>query len=224
MSRRDKTAMSADSALPYYTAGSSREVSMFNTPMGKLQRQLYRGEYAAFKYAPMFESDFIQINRRGELIDVHNQMRAMTVGIASTSPCLPLPDVMLLAQPVVPSEEHARRGQDPQRGRRRRTKTLELTRLLPLKFVKMSIHDHKKQQLHLKLATGGSFYIQLCHSSDARDLFTYWEKIVYLLRRPVDCNATQAQLPGDTMGKTRLETEEKITSVTSKTGDTPTYN
>ncbi|XP_037658520.1 protein FAM71C-like [Choloepus didactylus] len=217
--------MSNESALPYYTAQSSRAVSMFNTTMGKLQRQLYKGEYTVFKYAPMFESDFIQVNKRGELIDVHNRVRVMTVGIASTSPCLPLPDVMLLARPAVLSKEGARHGHNPPRGGHKPTKTLELTRLLPLKFVKISIHDHQKQQLHLKLANGGSFYLQLCHSADARDLFTYWEKIVCLLRSPVDYNCTQAKLPGKTVGKSgQFEAEEKNTLDISKTGEKPIYN
>ncbi|KAF5922389.1 hypothetical protein HPG69_009429 [Diceros bicornis minor] len=40
--------------------------------------------------------------------------------------------------------------------------TLELTRQLPLKFVKTAIHSHEKQQPHLKLATGYSSYLMLC--------------------------------------------------------------
>uniref|UniRef100_G3TCQ8 Golgi associated RAB2 interactor protein-like Rab2B-binding domain-containing protein n=1 Tax=Loxodonta africana TaxID=9785 RepID=G3TCQ8_LOXAF len=180
--------MSNECVLPYYTAHSYRSMGVFNTSMGDLQRQLYRGgEYDIFKYAPMFESDFIQISKKGEVIDVHNRVRMVTVGIASTSPILPLPDVMLLARPARVCEEHAGYGR-PTKGRgRKATKTLELTRLLPLKFVKISIHDREKQQLRLKLATGRTFYLQLCPSSDAReDLFCYWEKLVYLLRPPVE--------------------------------------
>lgn len=35
---------------------------MFNNSLGKLQRQLDKGEYDIFKHIPMFESDFIQVN------------------------------------------------------------------------------------------------------------------------------------------------------------------
>ncbi|XP_004428656.1 PREDICTED: protein FAM71B [Ceratotherium simum simum] len=183
-----KRTMSSECLLPYYTAHSYRSTGVFNTSMGDLQRQLNKGgEYDIFKYAPMFESDFIQISKKGEVIDVHNRVRMVTVGIASTSPILPLPDVMLLARPTKVCEEHARPAR-PTRGRGHKPmKTLELTRLLPLKFVKISIHDREKQQLRLKLATGRTFYLQLCPSSDAReDLFCYWEKLVYLLRPPVE--------------------------------------
>lgn len=193
--------MSSDCLLPYYTARSYRSMGVFNTSMGDLQRQLYKGgEYDIFKYAPMFESDFIQISKKGEMIDVHNRVRMVTVGIASTSPILPLPDVMLLARPTKACDEHGRHAR-PTKGRRRKpAKVLELTRLLPLKFVKISIHNREKQQLRLKLATGRTFYLQLCPSSDAReDLFCYWEKLVYLLRPPVEsCSSTPTQQTGDT--------------------------
>ncbi|XP_059551339.1 Golgi-associated RAB2 interactor protein 3 [Myotis daubentonii] len=192
--------MSSECLLPYYTAHSYRSQGVFNTCMGDLQRQLYKGgEYDIFKYAPMFESDFIQISKKGEMIDVHNRVRMVTVGIASTSPILPLPDVMLLARPTKVCEEHTRRPR-PAKGRGRKPpKTLELTRLLPLKFVKISIHDREKQQLRLKLATGRTFYLQLCPSADAReDLFCYWEKLVYLLRPPVEsCSSSRVPQSGD---------------------------
>ena len=83
--------MSRESLLPYHTAQSGAGAGLFNTTMGKLQRQLHKGEYDIFKYAPIFESDFIQITKRGEVIDVHNRVRMVTVGIASTSPLLPSP-------------------------------------------------------------------------------------------------------------------------------------
>ncbi|NIG60054.1 hypothetical protein BU61_7549 [Pontoporia blainvillei] len=192
--------MSSERFLPHYTANSYRSVGTFSTSMGDLQRQLYKGgEYDIFKYAPMFESDFIQISKKGEVIDLHNHVQMVTVGIASTSPLLPLPDVMLLARPTEACEEHVRYARITKGGGRKPVKTLELTRLLPLKFVKISIHDHEKQRLRLKLATGRTFYLQLCPSSDAReDLFFYWVKLVYLLRPPVEsCSSTPTLQTGD---------------------------
>ncbi|XP_021538220.1 protein FAM71A [Neomonachus schauinslandi] len=192
--------MNAESLLPYHTAHSASGVGMFNTTMGKLQRQLHKGEYDIFKYAPIFESDFIQITKRGEVIDVHNRVRMVTVGIASTSPILPLPDVMLLARPATGCEEQAGRGRATKGKGRKASKTLELTRLLPLKFVRISIHDHEKQQLRLKFATGRSCYLQLSPPLDAReDLFAYWEKLIYLLRPPVDSHSSTYAIPAEDM-------------------------
>lgn len=69
-----------------------------------------------------------QINRRGEVIDVHNTVQVVTVGIACTSHHLTMPDVMLLAQPAVSCMVNARNDQDTQRKDLRSTKSLELTR------------------------------------------------------------------------------------------------
>lgn len=202
--------MKSESLLPYYTAQSGSGVGMFNTAMGKLQRQLHKGEYDIFKYAPIFESDFIQITKRGEVIDVHNRVRMVTVGIACTSPILPLPDVMLLARPA-PCEEISGRGLSSNKGKKR--KTLELTRLLPLKFVKISIHKRDKQQLRLKFATGRSCYLQLCPPPDSKDdLFSYWEKLIYLLRPPVESNSSTYAIPaGDMVSMPLLDEEHKTT-------------
>ncbi|CAH6789667.1 Golgi-associated RAB2 interactor protein 4 [Phodopus roborovskii] len=210
-----------ESLLPYYTAQSGSGVGMFNTAMGKLQRQLYKGEYDIFKYAPIFESDFIQITKRGEVIDVHNRVRMVTVGIACTSPILPLPDVMLLARPAPGCEElpgHGR-GQTTKGKNRKAVKTLELTRLLPLKFVRISVHNHEKQQLRLKFATGRSCYLQLCPPLEGRDdLFTYWEKLIYLLRPPVDSNSSTYAIPAEDMVcMPLLDEEDKSSAIAADT-------
>lgn len=187
---------------------------MFNTAMGKLQRQLYKGEYDIFKYAPIFESDFIQITKRGEVIDVHNRVRMVTVGIACTSPILPLPDVMLLARPAPGCEDFPTRGRTTKGKNRKAVKSMELTRLLPLKFVRISVHNREKQQLRLKFATGRSCYLQLCPPPEGRDdLFTYWEKLIYLLRPPVDSNSSTYAIPAeDTVCMPLLDEDDKTIS------------
>ncbi|XP_031992633.1 Golgi-associated RAB2 interactor protein 4 [Hylobates moloch] len=192
--------MNGDSLLPYYTAQSGSSMGMFNTTMGKLQQQLYKGEYDIFKYAPIFESDFIQITKRGEVIDVHNRVRMVTMGVARTSPILPLPDVMLLARPATSCKEYAGHGQATKRKKHKAAKNLELTRLLPLKFVRISVQDHEKQQLRLKFATGRSCYLQLCPALDTReDLFAYWEKLIYLLQPPTESNSSTCGIPAEDM-------------------------
>ncbi|KAL1769781.1 FAM71A [Sigmodon hispidus] len=208
-------ATKTESLLPYYTAQSGSRVGMFNTAMGKLQRQLYKGEYDIFKYAPIFESDFIQITKRGEVIDVHNRVRMVTVGIACTSPILPLPDVMLLARPAPGCEDFPGRSQTTKGKSRKAAKTLELTRLLPLKFVRISVHNHEKQQLRLKFATGRSCYLQLCPPLEGRDdLFTYWEKLIYLLRPPVDSNSSTYAIPAeDIVSMPLLDEDDKPNAV-----------
>ncbi|KAG8513948.1 Protein FAM71C [Galemys pyrenaicus] len=202
--------MSCPPDLPYYTAQSSPATGMFNTCMGKLQQQLYKGEYTIFKYAPMFESDFIQISKRGEVIDVHSRARRVTVGIVRTSPLLTLPDIMLLARPAALSDDYHRYSHATQERGNKPTQILELTRLFPLKLIKISIHNSTKQQLRLKLVTGRSFYLQLCPPADTRDLFVHWENLIYLLKPPVEAySCTQAIPAGNKLNIPGFEEDNK---------------
>ncbi|XP_036910974.1 protein FAM71C-like [Sturnira hondurensis] len=193
------------------SAQSSHMLPMFHGSMGKLQRQLRKGEFAMFRHSPMFESDFIQISKRGEVIDVHNSVQMVTLGIAYTSPNLVIPDVMLLARPAVSCAVGAKHDQHTQGRGLKSAKSLELTRLLPLKFVKLSVYSHENKQLHLKLATGISFYLQLCPPSDAKgDLFAHWEDLVSSLRPPVEAYSSTHAVPAcGMMDLPGLEAEDR---------------
>ncbi|XP_028382220.1 protein FAM71A-like [Phyllostomus discolor] len=188
---------------------------MFHGSKGKLQRQLRKGEFAMFKHSPMFESDFIQISKRGEVIDVHNSVQMVTLGIAYTSPNLVIPDVMLLARPAVGCTIDAKHDLHTQGRALKSAKSLELTRLLPLKFVKLSVYSHENKQLHLKLATGLSFYLQLCPASDAKgDLFAHWEDLVFSLRPPVEAYSSTHAVPAcGMMDLPGLEAEDRKSPV-----------
>ncbi|KAL8183957.1 UNVERIFIED_CONTAM: hypothetical protein K2H54_002139 [Gekko kuhli] len=161
----------------------SRSQGLFNTAMGPLQRQLRQGEYNLLRFSSMFESDFVQISKKGGAVDVHNQVQLVRVAIAATSPTLRIPNVLLLARPVRPSRE---RRLAPQTKIRRSPRVVfELTRLLPLCFIKISVHDREKQQLRFKLVSGRTFYLQLCPLQDVQDdVFESWVKIIQLLRPP----------------------------------------
>lgn len=163
-----------------------------------------------FRYAPIFESDFIQVSQRGEMMDVHNHVRMVTVGVIHTSPHLTLPDVVLLARPAAISDGYNRYGPATQETGNKPTLILELTRLFLLKFVQISIHNSTKQQLHLKLASGCSLYFQLCPCSDTRDFFVHWENLIYILRPPVEAYSGARAIPaGDTLDITGFGEEEE---------------
>ncbi|KAI5935187.1 Golgi-associated RAB2 interactor protein 4-like [Manis javanica] len=194
-------------------------MGMFNTTMGPLQRQLRQGEFDIFKSVPMFESDFIQISRWGTLSDVHGCAPITTVGIANTNPFNPIPDIMLLAQPVRDCEVHVVCGQGTQEQEQGDTKTLEVTRLLPLKFIRISVHNRDKQQLRVKLATGRSYYLQLCGPPDKQEeLFGHWEELIYLLRPPVEAYSSTHAVPAAPASKIGGEG----TAVSASPTSTPT--
>lgn len=71
----------------------------FDSSTGRLLQWLCKGNFAMFKCIPIFESNFIQASKRGEVSDVHNSVQMVTVGIAYPSPDLTMPVVMLLARP-----------------------------------------------------------------------------------------------------------------------------
>ncbi|KAK2502186.1 hypothetical protein MC885_010967 [Smutsia gigantea] len=193
--------MNTEYLLPYYTTERSPLVGMFNTAMGKLQRQLRKGEYDIFKSVPVFESDFIEVTKRGMVIDVHNRGGGcMTMGIANTNPFDPIPDVLLVARLVPGHEEHVECGQANEGKVNKATATLELTRLLPLTLVKISIHNRNKHRLCLKLATGRSHYLQLCAPPDQhKDLFACWEDVIDLLSPPVEAYSSTHAIPAGDM-------------------------
>ncbi|XP_053218093.1 Golgi-associated RAB2 interactor protein 3-like [Podarcis raffonei] len=174
------------SQLPSVSAGGDYGKGLFNREMGPLQSQLSQGEYALLRLAPMLESDFVQINKRGEVIDVHNQVQTVTVGVACTSSSMTVPNVLLLARPTCPPKETPQKFKTLLR-QSSSSLGLELTRLIPLHFVKISLHNAEKKQLRFKLASGRTFYLQLCPQPGAKeDVFKLWVKVVNMLRPPSD--------------------------------------
>uniref|UniRef100_A0A8C8SPN2 Golgi associated RAB2 interactor protein-like Rab2B-binding domain-containing protein n=1 Tax=Pelusios castaneus TaxID=367368 RepID=A0A8C8SPN2_9SAUR len=146
--------------------------------IGELQKLLAQGEYDPLCPTPLFESNFLQVTKRGELVDVHNRATLVTLGIAATSPVLLLPDVMIIARPT-------ERPQGESSGLKGDHAPLELTRLIPLELVSLYLHDVGEQRLKLRLATGREYYLQLCAPrGEERPLFARWLRLIYLLRTP----------------------------------------
>lgn len=62
-------------------------------------------------------------------------------------------------------------------------------RLFPLCLVRISLHNPEKKQLRFKLASGRTFYLQLCpQPSTQEDIFGLWIKVVNMLQPPSDLN------------------------------------
>uniref|UniRef100_A0A8C3H5E8 Golgi associated RAB2 interactor protein-like Rab2B-binding domain-containing protein n=1 Tax=Chrysemys picta bellii TaxID=8478 RepID=A0A8C3H5E8_CHRPI len=119
--------------------------------MGQLQRCLARGEYGQLQECPLFESDFLQVTKSGDVAS------RVTLGIAATSPRLELPDLLLLARPVLV--------------------------LLPLRFVRLSIQDELRHRLKVRLASGRTFYLQLlAPPAQLERVFGQWVRLLYRLR------------------------------------------
>ncbi|XP_062825437.1 Golgi-associated RAB2 interactor protein 1A-like [Anolis carolinensis] len=142
-----------------------------------LQKYLEKGEYPVFQAVPMFESNFFQVTSGGKHVFFHNHSNKAIVGIATTNVKLPLPNVLFIARPVdgqfslgpVPGEPI-------------------LTRALPLKFVRFSIHDPEKRVIKMRLINRRSYYLQLhAPRGEEKGQFDRWLSLVYLLHHPPSC-------------------------------------
>uniref|UniRef100_A0A2K6QVC0 Uncharacterized protein n=1 Tax=Rhinopithecus roxellana TaxID=61622 RepID=A0A2K6QVC0_RHIRO len=77
-------------------AGEVETGGMAASPTGRprrLQRYLQSGEFDQLRDFPIFESNFVQVTRLGEVAN------EVTMGVAASSPALELPDLLLLAGP-----------------------------------------------------------------------------------------------------------------------------
>ncbi|XP_004866877.1 protein FAM71E1 isoform X2 [Heterocephalus glaber] len=126
---------------------------------GWLQRHLLSGEFDQLRDFPIFESNFVQVTRFGEVAN------KVTMGVAASSPALELPDLLLLAGPT------------------KEDGCLQLHGLFPLQFVQLFVHKESRQQLKVKFCTGRTFYLQLRGPAETRDLeFSQWVRLLYRLR------------------------------------------
>nr|XP_012609671.1 protein FAM71E1 isoform X3 [Microcebus murinus] len=126
---------------------------------GRLQRHLQSGEFDQLRDFPIFESNFVQVTRLGEVAN------KVTMGVAASSPALELPDLLLLAGPT---KENGH---------------LQLFGLFPLQFVQLFVHDESRCQLKVKFRTGRAFYLQLRAPPETRDReFGQWVRLLYRLR------------------------------------------
>nr|XP_031308626.1 protein FAM71D [Camelus dromedarius] len=148
---------------------------------GELQNTLDGGEYAPFVSPPLLESNFIQVNRRGESIYLHNRANWVAVGICSSSPTHKTPNVMLLAHLTPAAQKDSEplfksllTSPNPEK--------LVLTRFLPLQFVTLSVHDAENMRIKVKLVSGRAYYLQLCAPACKQDtLFCQWVELISLL-------------------------------------------
>uniref|UniRef100_A0A8C0S6K9 Golgi associated RAB2 interactor family member 2 n=3 Tax=Canis lupus TaxID=9612 RepID=A0A8C0S6K9_CANLF len=148
---------------------------------GDLQNMLDGGEYAPFVSPPILESNFIQVNRRGESIYLHNRANWVTVGICSSSKTQKTPNVMLLAH-LTPEAQKDKEPLFQSLLISPSPENLVLTRFLPLQFVTLSVHDAENMRIKVKLVSGRAYYLQLCAPACKQDtLFCQWVELISLL-------------------------------------------
>lgn len=140
---------------------------------GVLSKLLKTQEYNDFNRSAVFESDFIQVTRNGSLVNLHNTPTFVTLGVTSSVPCLPLPNVLLIAR-------ISKLDEQPQAEADMCDSAMELSRLLPLRYVRLSIHNKHQRLLKLRTATHRNYYLQL-REEHPDTVFELWTRLVHIL-------------------------------------------
>ncbi|XP_070584661.1 uncharacterized protein DDB_G0284459-like [Erythrolamprus reginae] len=154
---------------------------------GKLQKLLQMPEYSVFRGAQTFESNFFQVTKDGQFSNIHKQLNVITIGILASNPKMLLPDLMIIA-----------REKQETTNRNVKSKTLEITRLIPLDLVEIFVHDASKRQFKVQLPTGDKYYLQLLVKEEKADfLFECWLRLIYLMRLA----SGKARIPDNVPGK-----------------------
>uniref|UniRef100_A0A8D0BR39 Golgi associated RAB2 interactor protein-like Rab2B-binding domain-containing protein n=1 Tax=Salvator merianae TaxID=96440 RepID=A0A8D0BR39_SALMN len=161
--------------------------------MGDLQKVLDKGEYIPLKYAPVFESNFVQVNSRGESIYLHNRPNYVTMGICASSRNLSLPNVMLLAHVSPASSQEDISAEQMCTRQSCSEDELVITRFLPLKFVDLSVYNAKKRHFKLTLVNGRAYYLELCAPPHKQSqLFRQWVRLISVLKSKSKYSAVNA--------------------------------
>uniref|UniRef100_A0A8C4VIK3 Golgi associated RAB2 interactor 1A n=1 Tax=Gopherus evgoodei TaxID=1825980 RepID=A0A8C4VIK3_9SAUR len=145
---------------------------------GGILCQLLRSpDYNLFPKSAVFESNFIQVTKQGNWVDIHNAPTLVTLGVTSSEPCLPLPNVLLIARltvPLGPFPASSQWGGHP---------VLSLgSRLLPLRYVRLSVQDSSRRLLRVQVVTGKVYYLRL-HQAHPDAVFTLWSRLADILQQ-----------------------------------------
>ncbi|XP_041059357.1 protein FAM71F1-like [Carcharodon carcharias] len=136
---------------------------------GSLHKLLRSREYNLFAQSAVFESDFIQVTRRGNLVDIHNIPTLLTLGITASVPFLPLPNILIIA-----SRDSESKGKEREEG------CMKITRMLPMKLVRLSVHEKVSRCLKLVLANRSTFYLQL-QDKHSNHVFKLWQELIHII-------------------------------------------
>uniref|UniRef100_A0A8C3HY12 Family with sequence similarity 71 member F2 n=1 Tax=Chrysemys picta bellii TaxID=8478 RepID=A0A8C3HY12_CHRPI len=114
----------------------------------------------------------IAVTKQGNWVDIHNAPTLVTLGVTSSEPCLPLPNVLLIAR--LPAAHSCPWGLGHP--------VLSLgSRLLPLRYVRLSVQDSGRRLLRVQVVTGKVYYLRL-HQAHPDAVFTLWSRLADILQ------------------------------------------
>ncbi|XP_062956625.1 Golgi-associated RAB2 interactor protein 1B [Cynocephalus volans] len=143
---------------------------------GLLCKVVHSPEFNLFPDSVVFESNFVQVKRARNWIDIYKASNTMALGVTSSVPCLPLPNILLMAS----VKWH--QGQNQTWNRPSTAPNIILKRILPLKFVELQICDRFQRVLKLRTVTEKIYYLKL-HPDHPETVFHFWMRLVQILEK-----------------------------------------
>ncbi|XP_040584630.1 protein FAM71F1 isoform X5 [Mesocricetus auratus] len=108
--------------------------------------------------------------------EIYKASNTLALGVTSSVPCLPLPNVLLMAR----VKWH--HGQSQTWNRPSTAPSIILKRILPLKFVELQICDHHERILRLRTVTEKIYFLKL-HPDHPETVFLFWIRLVQILQK-----------------------------------------
>ncbi|XP_054548620.1 Golgi-associated RAB2 interactor protein 1B isoform X2 [Talpa occidentalis] len=143
---------------------------------GLLCQMVHSPEFNLFPDSVVFESNFVQVKKSRNWIDIYKASNTIALGVTSSVPCLPLPNVLLMAS----VKWH--QGQSQTWNRPPTAPIIILKRILPLKFVELQVCDHPQRILRLRTVTEKIYYLRL-HPDHPDTVFHFWIRLVQILQQ-----------------------------------------
>ncbi|XP_036617360.1 protein FAM71F2-like [Trichosurus vulpecula] len=143
---------------------------------GLLCQLLHSPEFNLFPNSAVFESNFIQVTKTEDWVDVEDRSTTVVLGVTSSVPSLPLPNIFLMAKVTWP-QGHLSTWTKPIN-----PPTITLSRIVPLKFVEIMIYDRSQRILRVRTVTEKIYYMKL-HPKHPEAVFHFWIRLVNILEK-----------------------------------------
>ncbi|XP_028722092.1 protein FAM71F2 [Peromyscus leucopus] len=142
---------------------------------GLLCQLIHSPEFNLFSDSVVFESTFIQVTKQGHWMDAYERSATVILGVTSSVPSLPLPNVLLMANLTWP---HGPLSTSSNPG----APVITLSRILPLKYVELQIYDRTQRILRVRTVTEKIYYLRL-HEKHPQAVFQFWIRLVKILQK-----------------------------------------
>ncbi|XP_043728899.1 protein FAM71F1 isoform X1 [Cervus elaphus] len=143
---------------------------------GLLCQMVHSPEFNLFPESVVFESNFVQVRKGRNWRDIYKAANTMALGVTSSVPCLPLPNILLMAS----VKWH--HGQNQTWNKPSTAPKINLKRILPLKFVELQVSDRLQRVLRLRTVTEKIYYLKL-HPDHPETVFHFWIRLIQILQK-----------------------------------------